>query len=870
MKFNKNVLTSALALTLAQPTFSAYNDAGTDYSNTLAIASSRTPWVNHPSNQSVNLADAMACILSESGVGLAGYANKTWVAYVNEQTCDLTDNTDTTTYAKMTITSSMASASSPQDIVAWAEFSDGFDFVVNAQVTASEDDQGPWGLWNFRFKQVAGPEGAVPEITDANPRAAERGYASTVLLDTNDVELQSGYFFPENATSYEQMGAKVLSSQGSSDNIQYVSFIHNDWNGDIYSTGKANINDVYSSRIDTSGLVNNTQECRSRSNIWETNWRHALFDATTGEEFQLPNPGFEFDAISNTNIYGYGNVGMWGVWLAGEPRDNWTLDPEEQIVDVRQQYGDKADFSLTLAHGKLIKTGRVRVSPDNTHKLRTWGQNGELFVRWNGTTKKFVAYDTTNAQDVTDVAQLNADITTQIANDSDGRLWRWLWNENLRKSLNLEISTESDAIAFQGNASHKVIFEEDVWDRVDGSSPAEDALLYPSSVSNSAHFVCVDNCLAPIANTVSYPITAAESNDLVSSSGDYQSIPTKSVTSSDKTTFEHYYLASATSAADFLPGTLYRDKTGNGLTNDDEPVIFNFYETWGDDNRTLKSYGSDSDVPRTNNNEYMSMRLHLVNSSCSVDQIAAENACKSANQYRWETGQQNWHLGTIIRDSNGDSYAVSEPLMLKYEFDSNKDRNALAEGNSDANFTGQGNDPTGPGTFAYVLRNNDWDQLSGTSCNSSSATWDNTLEGCKLVFELEQFDGKFLTTEFDGRELHSYGVHDLLLGDWIRLINPKDGEVIFTDVNDSTKTYRAVALQGEENLLLSKNSTCGVASSSGTSVEFTSPIDQFGISDIPSAFDSNHPVPSTTWAEKPTPSTDCVVREGIEVGSCSS
>jgi len=873
MKINKLFFASALSLTLIQPTLAAYNDPGTDYSAQLALASARTPWVNHPSNSAVGLADVMACILSDSGVGLPGYANKTWVAYVNEQKCDLTDQSDTTTYAKMTITSSMASTSSTQDIVAWAEFSDKARFVVNAQVSASESDQGPWGLWSFRFKQVGLIGGNdAPDITDADPYAAERGYASTVLLDSGDVELRSGARFPEGGTSYESMAAKVLSSQGSSDNIQYVSFNHDEWSGSVretYDTGKSNINDVYASEIDTNGLVSNTQECRSRSNVWETNWRHALFDANTGELFELPNPGFEFAATDNTSIYSYGNVGMWGVWLSGEPRDSWTLDPAEQIVAIQQEYGERSAFSLTLAHGKLIKTGRTRVSPNVDHKLRTWGQNGELNVKWDRSNRKFVAYDTSNAQDVTDTAQLNTDIAAQLQNGSS-QLWRWFWNENLRKSLHLEVSSASDAIAFQANASHKVVFQEDVWDRVDGSSSTEDALLYPSSTANSAHFVCVDNCLAPIANTIDYPISAAQSNALVSSTGDWRSIPQKSATKTDKTTFEHYYLASATSTS-FLPGTLYRDKTGDGLTSDDEPVIFNFYETWGDEDHTLKSYDSAADVTRTNNNDYMSMRLHLVTSSCSVDDIESEQQCKTDNQYRWETGQQNWHLGTIIRDADGDSYAVSEPLMLKVTYDSDKDKNALAVGNSDSNFTGQGSDPTGAGTLAYVLPNGYWDEFSASNCNSNAATWDNTLQGCKYVFELEQYDGKVLTTEYDGRELRSPGVRDLLLGDWIRLMNPKDGELIFTDVNDATKTYRTVAVEREENLLLSQNTTCGVASSGDSSVEFTGVMDQFGLTDIPGIVDNtNYPLPTNTWAEKPSPSLDCVVRESVEVGNCSS
>ena len=858
-------LTIALTISLSQPTIAAFNDPGTDYSVAAAVSAATTPWVSDPSNRAVALADIMACILSQSGVGLPGYANKDWVAYVNEQKCDLTDESDTTTYAKIWSQSSMASTSTPQDIVSWVEFTDGSRFVVNSQVSANKEEVEPWGIWSFRFKQVGlAGGGDAPDITNSDPYVAERGYASAAQVD-NDIEIRSGFRAPDGSY-YDAMQAKVLAVDGNKDNIKFVSLMSSEDNGqqdDEYSTGQTSGDYVFSGDLALSGNISNSV-CRDRNNTWETNWDHSLFDYATGQRFQLENPGFEFQAQNKTNIYGYGNVGQWGVWLSGEPRAAWTLDPseEEQIVTIAKSYGDLAEYTLTLTHGKLTKTGRVEVTANPSHKLRTYAYNStlnygyDIYVKWDNINSKFIPYSATpTAQETSDAIDLNTQLSNQLGWANGNYTWsRWFHDETDNASLYMTLSADSNDTDF-AQSGIPVYFEKDVRDRVDGSTSAETAILFPASDSAAAHFLCTDNCLSPTSTSVnnstvtisSYPITKEVHNSLVSSSGQWRSVPKyqPDPSATPARPYQHYYLAPANSTT-YLPGTLYRDKTGNGLTTDDEAVIFDFYQNWRDETATQYTYAGSS-TNRVNRADVMSMQIFQITSGCSATQIINNNTCRSSVQYHWDTGQQNWHLGTILLDNSGDAYAVSEPLQLKATYFKNADRNK--------NTTGDPNDPTGDGKLAYTIPYGYWNQPTGESCTTS--------DGCSYVYDLEDINGMEISTSFDGRQLNSVNIKDKNLNDWMRLLNPADGQIVFTDVNDATKQYVAVSNEREEALLPAPSSSCN-------SISFSSAMTDFSIVDIPGAADNtNYPLPTHTWDEKPTIDESCVVREGEEEGNCT-
>ena len=56
-------------------------------------------WVNDSSNQAVRLLDIMSCMAGEGGISRPGFANKSWIALVDEVKCGM-DNGDTSGQVK--------------------------------------------------------------------------------------------------------------------------------------------------------------------------------------------------------------------------------------------------------------------------------------------------------------------------------------------------------------------------------------------------------------------------------------------------------------------------------------------------------------------------------------------------------------------------------------------------------------------------------------------------------------------------------------------------------------------------------------------------------------------------------------------------
>jgi len=815
--FRKLYLVVISFLFTSNVALAAFDDAGTDYSVAKAAADAVKPYTNDASNEVVGLADTMACLMKNSGVGLEGYANKTWVAYVNEQTCDVSDSNGATTYAKMTVVSEMATGGT-QDLSVWAEFSSGEHYIVAAQVSSGPDETPPWGLWNFRFYQAGLNASSLSGFSeDSTPFY---GYAS-VEVDGNDIKVIS--------SEYESSGdwgvrAKVIAGNGSEDDISFVGYIQ-DNGSESYSTGKTSASAAYTANIDSSDAIDTTNaSCKARDEVWETNWRHKLYYATNGVEYSLARPGFEFTDLTNS---GNGNISADGFWLSGEPRATWD-SVADRSISIQERYGDLNTYTLKLGHGRLNKITWGGTAFNSNHMFQIWAQDSsnnwdEYDVKWDATNKKFVLFSNgNNASEVNDLVE------DYLNNSYD------VWMYNRTESESYKMVRDADSSDTFSNTGYPYSLYAQKRTRVDGSENPK--IAENTSVTK---FACTNGCYSHSVLPVSISDfnSASPVQDWSGTAFTYFFVPTVDVDDS---------------FTDYLPGTLYADNTSSGtvgeLDSNDKPVMFNFYKPWPEDGNYYE-FGSSTGVTASNTNHWMGMRLYRIdenNASCNTaSKIATNSSCRTTS-YRWETGPNIWDMGTFLVDSDGSPYPLTQPVNLTVTYEQSKDKNATVAGDQQ--------NPSDLGDFRVLIPNGYWNPLSNSQCTTSA--------GCEDTFSLEDLDGQTLVTRWDGREFDCGGncVKDANSNSWIRFVNPKDGQLRFSDGENEFVT---VAPEADETLIsYADNSNC-----STDGIVISSVMSGLGRSDIPEPLDqANYPMPTATFDDIPTGvDTTCVVRDGVEI-----
>lgn len=817
---NKVISRSLLSLLgfYSAASYAAFDDAGTDYTTAKTAADAATPYTSDASNEVVGLADTMACLMKNSGVGLEGYANKTWVAYVDEQGCNVSDSNGATTYAKMTVVSEMATGGT-QDLSVWAEFSSGEHYIVSAQVSSGPDETPPWGLWNFRFYQAGLNASSLSGFSSSTPFY---GYAS-VEVSGNDIQVIS--------SEYETSGdwgvrSKVIAANGSADDISFVGYI-TDSGTDTYATGKTSATAAYTANIDSNDAIDTTNAaCKARDEVWETNWRHKLFNATTGVEYTLARPGFEFVDLDNSNN---GNISAQNFWLSGEPRANWS-GVSDRTLNIQERYGDLATYDLTLGHGKLYKNtwGSTNFNPN--HMFEVWvydsGNNTQYNVKWDTSNSKFLLYSNGN-----DATAVNTMITSNLGN----QYRTWLWNRTENESYIIDADTSSSTTFSTSGIKYSLSAQKRT--RIDGGEN-------PKIAENTAvtKFVCTNGCYdySDLPISITAHNAGSVSKDWSGTAKTYFFVPVVDVNSS----FTSY-----------LPGTLYADNTASGtvgsLDSADKPVMHNFYQPWPNTEEKWYPYGGGTAVSQVNTNTWMSMGLYRVdptNGDCDTPaEVASTSSCQTVN-YEWQTGPNTWDLGTFLVDSNGSPYPLSQPVSLTVTYDKTKDKNKSVAGDQQ--------NPSDLGDYRIRIPYGYWNPLNNSNCSNSS--------GCESVFSLDDIDGQNLLARWDGQEFDCGGncAKDANSGDWIKFINPEDGQLRFSD---GTNEYVTVAVEAKESLVAYANdSNCNTAG-----IKFTSVLSGLSRSDIPDPLDqANYPMPTATFDDIPTGvDTSCIVKDGVEICS---
>ncbi|WP_064609025.1 hypothetical protein [Photobacterium sp. J15] len=431
----KLYLASAIASVLfSAQSVAAYNDAGTDYSNTVTDS-----YVGEQAAEPLNMANMLLCIMKATGAENFGNAN--YRALVDSAQCESRESDSSQAssgkiaFSEVVVSSSRADSQSPQNVSVWFQDSEETDgqYIVNTSVSAAPGPTSPFGALRFTFKHATGPDKGDLNISVQN------GQNVISLINT----FQDGSNTMEQAAIVQIDDAQGNSGRGKTKGM--------DWNQNPPVPIEFKL--AYNQDFYLKQAGSNPEVCLSRNNPRENVHSYSLFNKVTGELLDI-KAGFNFDYISSiTGQPQHGFIGEWGIWTEEQQQQGYV--PPTTITD------DKGEsYTVVTAPGKLVR---------QTKGQRTL-RDGEKFEYWNGSNQTIIHW-------VESAAQFQADDGNGNPDGSDAGITAntYFWSPLLRQNIN-----------YLGNGSgqHKVAYTTNETVR------ANDAIFN----SGAINLVCYGNC----------------------------------------------------------------------------------------------------------------------------------------------------------------------------------------------------------------------------------------------------------------------------------------------------------------------------------------------------------------------------------------
>ena len=211
MLYNVRNLVLGSALSALMPLASMAADVNDNYSTAVTER-----WVNDSSDQAVQLLNIMTCMAGQGGVGRAGFANKSWIAFVDEVKCgiDPGDSKGGDKKAKIQYKSTLAAAGGTQEVVGYMEQSDGNKVIMNMQITKGKAETPPYGEWYASFYFVS------DETKDfANqPSGVFHGFGKVQKVGTDIVALSAHSQMSSDSPNLE---TKIIYAGGDVDDVTF-------------------------------------------------------------------------------------------------------------------------------------------------------------------------------------------------------------------------------------------------------------------------------------------------------------------------------------------------------------------------------------------------------------------------------------------------------------------------------------------------------------------------------------------------------------------------------------------------------------------------------------------------------------------------
>ena len=795
------------------PTVLAAADANDNY-NTAVV----DKWVNDSSNQAVQLLDIMSCMAGQGGVSRAGFANKSWIALVDEVKCGM-DNGDTSAQEKKStiqFSSSLAASGGTQEVVGYMEQSSGAKVILNMQIKKSASTLPPYGDWFSSFYFVNDTDKNYANQTGS----VFHGYGDVKQVGS-DVVVMSAHS-PQCSGDCAAIETKIVYAGGSVADVTYnykLSGVTGDaaaYNGNYL--GKANATELYTGFVNTSNVFQSwASQCKKRDSIWQSTWLGALYDTTTNARLKLATPPFKFTVNSD----GSQGEARKNTWMENDTL-RMKLDPAANTIAVTRS-DTKAAVTLQWTPTIMQTKSFSSFSP----------ASGDIFNSGEGVDGK-AEWDGTDLLVDQNGNPPSGDGVYETSLDTETRVWSDFYDAEF---------------TYDGSANPGT------WKMINMTPFASGS--YPSSGA-SALFKCYATYNCPHSSThlsnINPTLTQYKAIMADSSTDWWQAFHGGKDRTHSGTEEFHYYLTAITPPTGYAGATLYWDDEKDGLDTDDKPVMFKFNvaninvsSQWV---KKVVEHGSDTvgnfttDGNAADDNNYLGtndMWATLIpnTSSCNASNWSTCSDAVQFNARQWVYDQP-----LIAKDASGVVIDLSPTMKMKYT-------QAIAD---DLNYNG-GTPIVIPATFS----SGDWVQWLSKPC-TPGMTGDLDSDGddstCQIDIDLTKFNGKVLNIRYDGEMNNLPGYYDRGQSTFYRLINPKDG-AIFTNMSDD-KTYKYKALGIDEVFVPQAN-----AASCSAGVKFTSIPTGFAAADLPTYSDTTKARPSQTWDTKPT-APSCILEGDVE------
>jgi hypothetical protein len=805
--------TSVSAISIACAAHADFDDSGTDYSVALAA---QEKWAEDAANQFISMPNSFACIIANSGAEVN--ANGNWTSLIDEVACGLAEGdaqSGGVTYSRSAMTSSRASAWSPQEVTAFFNSQGEARYIADVTLNKSASETPPFGEWYFSFYNA----GQYDENTETwsnltKETSQEVGYVDisqsgddVQILVAQEMEMEETIGTPGgnlDAIIINDVYAKVLFVDGSSDNTKFVGELTNQilrasdradtgFGNSIGYAGATSADYYFRQEIDTNGLVANTEACFDRNAEFKVTHDAALYNFETGAKVELSG-GFGFQTSDDKRGY----LGSWGVWIDGGDTVFTKNNTEVEVTD-----DDGASYTIKWAPGKLEQRSFTEeaLSNGDTFKFWYWQNGEEVTAVWDAANSRFtLTGDNTN--------------TTMASTQWD----EWMWSDVKRTS-----------VKWSGGTS---VYIENRKDLTFSSTFAD---------ATSTKFYSKDEYLQH-TDASALPYTLA---DFANNGGSawWDDDTNNGGTNGARQT---YFLTGSNPGGSLEPHTLYLDDGNDTLSSDDAPVRFDFglndsqsVATAYDTNGTQSDYTAPAGWwPGSDVTLILASDADSTGGTCDL----SGGDISGCTNYRWQFGAMPWDHSKAAYDADGALVALDDPIMVEYTYASTDDRNN--------------------GMTIDIMTNDEYNPLKGCVTNGDD------VDVCSNVTPSDYNDAKFLI-EFDGQDVHGLPGMEVCtdsacegMSYWMRLVNLKDGTKL-TDTKGNDYVYLAGAVA---------TTMKSTATANCSAIAFTS-LDDLGLTtdDLPDDIvrtGTDYPLPSSVFSDAPTTSA-CTVTMG-DTSNCST
>ena len=831
-------------------------------------------YVDDQLNSLTRLPSDLNCVLTNIGLGNVNLVNRIWNASYPEAKCH---NADWEGMVNVVVSSSRASNSTPQELIAWMSFESApIKYIMTLTMYESPEAVPPFGEFDMKFYQST-DDNVVPithqDMASVSARAEENG----VLL-----------FSKRNNRQRDQYSnVKVLfQNDGSDIKIVGEDRYPNRTPANMSLIGLASENYVQASLADGS-----FKSCKSRDVNYAKTWNYNLYDFETGSEIELENGTVRIKFLEDDGTeaeYGRGHVSSSTYWFKDRRKGNTSSASFPAINEVSGE-----ELSVIWSPAKLSTKKMLDVDVAAKDLKLTRGCNGQDYTIAYDEEEKVLLYDDQSIDaDDCDVRMKNGkkympvyaegkDVFSKLY-DSDVSFRPSPENQGTDHQMvhpigrvNVELPLMTNSELLSGTEVSPMVCVND-WNCPHVIAGVNEAAF---GADDFDYFLNGDGLIeinGDKENEFFHPYTQTEHEEAWSLANGNQ----------EREGFKkpHYYILTPLDTSELptgtLPGTLYYDSNADGLLSEGElPIMTNLqhiHQKMNDDGSTdddadeYLNGATGEDVTGSVSVDHEDERPRFSFDVVTRDDF--ESGCDGLDpegeadhtfklcdtKISYLSGPKDWHQKYYLKNEAG-FIAQAPSLPVIYEFDPSDDLN---QGYNDRIAE------LGGSRLSVTYDEGDWNNFTWERCGTDG--------GCTQEIGPEAMEGQIRMMNFAGSEFDSIpGARITMPGssteEWVPGVNFKNGTV-FTDVFDANKKYVLKQVDYDQKLGALDTSTCAEASNGVAYNTINDEVfDGFQTADLPALDFDDELSAMPIWADLPASEANlsvCYVNEGELFGTC--